>query len=87
MHGRVATFFGTILRETGDARMLIDVEPRMGDAEELKLGGQIWFAKRECREIHEMAHAGGHDIVRVPWHVAEAKALAAGNVRKRKRRK
>lgn len=86
MERRLVTFWGQILRETNDARMLFDVEPSMGDAEEFKLGGQIWFAKRECREISEMSYAGGHDMVRVPLHVAEAKAAAKGLYKRRRRK-
>ena len=67
------TFYGSIVRVT-DKEILFSIAVDKGDARELGLCGQIWFAKRQL--IQEPRHEDGFDVIKVPYAVAVAKAKA-----------
>lgn len=79
----VVTLFGLKLKSAAPGAFVLDVEPRMGDAERFGLGGQITFLNRQCAE--DPSVAGEYWIVRIPTHIAQLKSELAGNVRKKKR--
>lgn len=64
---RTITLFGKILESSHSGRTVIDVEPRMGDAPEFSLAGQISILDRQ---ISDSTQTDGHDVLRIPEHVA-----------------
>lgn len=64
------TFYGSIVRDTGK-EILFSIAVDKGDARELGLCGQVWFAKRQL--IRAPTHEEGFDVIKVPYAVAVAK--------------
>ena len=67
------TFYGSIVRVT-DKEILFSMAVDRGDARDLGLCGQVWFAKRQL--VQQPTQVDGYDVIKVPYAVAVAKAKA-----------
>lgn len=67
----MVTLFGSILARN-DKEILFSIAVDRGDARQLGLCGQVWFASRTL--IGGEATQDGYDVIRMPFQVASLKA-------------
>jgi len=79
--------FGSLLESADSRAIVFDVEPRMGNAPEYGLAGQVTLPKRQCLAVVEAKVPNGYDLIRLPEQVAAALARQVGNVSAQRRKR
>lgn len=68
----MVVLYGQVVSEV-DSRMVFRIDPARGDADAFGLAGEIRLGRHQL--LGAIGDEGKHDVVRIPEHLARAKAL------------